>query len=175
MTAGPPTRALLASALALLCSCGAPARTTPPAVFTRMDGAGLQVTLSGPAVTRGTRATVTLLTGAGTLVTEGRAEENGLLRVLVSYRRAGRTPFTVDVAGHRLRGEVQREPDAPVTPLTLKVGARAVRVTQGRPPALVLHPLDRHGNVTRLPVDVLIRRPDGVTLRRTRPVEYLTS
>ncbi|WP_155300036.1 hypothetical protein [Deinococcus kurensis] len=162
--------------LGLLLSACHPAPPGPPPTLTAQpDAGGVTFVLSGPGVRRGEQARVTLLTPAGALRYAGRADRGGQLRVRAAYLRAGLTPYVVEYAGRRRAGQFRRLPGPPVTPLTLKVGARAVRVTAPRPPALVLHPLDAQGNVSALPVDVLIRRPDGTSLRRRVPVEHLTA
>jgi len=173
----PPVLALLLSALlaALLGGCRAAPDRAAPQLAARADVTGVTVTLSGAGVRRGDRATLTLFTPAGAVRLPGRAAQGGQLVLTAPYVRAGLIPFEVQYAGHRLRGELRRAPGAPVTPLTLKVGARGVRVSQVRPPALVLHPLDAQGNVTDLPVDTVIRRPDGVTLRRRVTPTHLTA
>lgn len=167
--------ALLPCLLCLtLAACATPGRE-PPTLSTSISARDVTVTLSGAGIRRGDRATLTLFTPAGAVHVNGRATQGGQLALNAPYTRAGLTPFSVQIGGQRLGGELRLRPGAPVTPLTLKVGARGVRVTQGRPPALVLHPLDDQGNVTDLPVDILIRRPDGVNLRRRVPVTHLTA
>lgn len=135
---------------------------------------GLAVTVSGADLPGGVPVTVTLFGPAGETVTRA-ATQPGQVTLNIPYARAGLTPYLVQVGPHRFDGRVTLRPGQPVTPLTLKVGARGVRVNRPRPPALVLHPLDAQGNVTDLPVRVLIERPDGVTLRPVVPVRHLTA
>lgn len=156
----------------LLCAC--PQRPAPPPRVT-VDLRGDGVTFIVPGARRGETVSATLLTPAGPVTRSEQAHTTGPLRLRLPYWRAGRTPYVVKVAGGRVEGQLTLAPGQPVTPLTLKVGARGVRVTQPRPPALVLHPTDGRGNVTDLPVRVLILRPDGLTLRRTEPVRHLTA
>ncbi|GGR57984.1 hypothetical protein GCM10008959_19620 [Deinococcus seoulensis] len=146
---------------------GSPLRADTPAL-------GLAVTVSGADLPGGVPVTVTLFGPAGETVTRA-ATRPGQVTLTVPYARAGLTPYLVQVGPHRFEGRVTLRPGQPVTPLTLKVGARGVRVNRPRPPALVLHPLDAQGNVTDLPVRVLIERPDGVTLRPVVPVRHLTA
>ncbi len=166
---------LLVGALTLAALLGG-CRPAPPGrapQVTVVTGSGVTFVLSG--APRGAPVTVTLLTPAGALRRAARAGPGGNARVPVPYARAGLTPYVVTAGAARVEGQLRLTPGAPRTPLTLKVGARAVRVTQPRPPALVLHPLDADGNVTARPVELLIRRPDGARLRRVAPVQHLTA
>ena len=134
----------------------------------------LAFTFSGADLPAGAPVTVTLFGPAGETTTRAPARA-GQFTLTVPYFRAGLTPYLAQVGPHRFEGRVTLQPGQPVTPLTLKVGARGVRVNRPRPPALVLHPLDAQGNVTDLPVRVLIERPDGVTLRPVVQVRHLTA
>lgn len=170
-------RALLGvpALLVVLAACaGAPRPFARPSLTVSVQPDDLRFTLAGPDLPPGERIEASLFGPAGETVTRGRTQA-GQVTLRVPFVRAGVTPFEVRVGPHRFAGQVRREPGEPVSPLTLKVGGRAVRVTQPRPPALVLHPVDRHGNVTRLPVTVRMERPDGVTRRRVVPVEHLTA
>lgn len=161
--------------LALLVACADPPRPfARPSLTVRVGPDDLRFTLAGPDLPAGERAEVSLFGPAGETVTRA-GTQAGQVTLRVPSVRAGAVPFEVRVGPHRFEGQVRREPGEPVSPLTLKVGGRAVRVTQPRPPALVLHPTDRHGNVTRRPVTVRMERPDGVTLRRAVPVKHLTA
>ncbi|GAA0502086.1 hypothetical protein [Deinococcus depolymerans] len=132
----------------------------------------LRFTLSGRDLPAGRPVTATLFGPAGPGVTRARTGA-GQVTLRVPFVRAGVTPYEVRVGPHLFTGEVRRAPGVPVSPLTLKVGGRAVRVTRPRPPALVLHPTDRHGNVTAWPVRVRVERPDGVVWNRVVPVSHL--
>lgn len=166
--------ALLALTVLLGACAGTPRPFARPSLTVSVQPDDLRFTLAGPDLPPGERIEASLFGPAGETVTRGRTQA-GQVTLRVPFVRAGVTPFEVRVGPHRFAGQVRREPGEPVSPLTLKVGGRAVRVTQPRPPALVLHPVDRHGNVTRLPVTVRMERPDGVTRRRVVPVEHLTA
>ena len=83
--------------------------------------------------------------------------------------------YRVKVDQWTFDGTVTRKPGLPITPLDLKVGARAARVVGNRPPALVLHPLDVEQNVSDQPILVRAERPDHLPFAKTIRVKYLTA
>jgi hypothetical protein len=101
---------------------------------------------------------VSLFTPAGLVVAEGLTKPNA--RLVLAYRRAGLTPYLVSAGQFSFKGELNRQPGSPITPLQLEVGARAARVDTRRPPAIVIHPLDAQGNVSLAPVTLRLERPD---------------
>ena len=116
-----------------------------------------------------------LATPAGPLQRLGRTQP-GQTDLSVPYVRAGLTGYDLSVAGHRFSGWWRRSPGPAVTPLRLKVGARAVRVVGDPPPALVLHPQDAQGNVGDEPVSVRVQQPgarSGDLWTRLLPVRHL--
>jgi hypothetical protein len=116
-----------------------------------------------------------LFTPAGPVEAHGMTKNSDRATLEVPQVRAGLITYRVEIAGHRLNGRLERLAGSPVTPLRLKVGARSVRVVGNRRPALVLHPLDRDGNVSSEPVTVRVRRPDGRDWRKRIAVKHLTA
>jgi hypothetical protein len=117
---------------------------------------------------------VVLFTPAGPVEAHGITTDSNRATLEVPQVRAGLIAYRVEIAGHRLNGRLERLAGPPVTPLRLKVGARSVRVVGNRRPALVLHPLDRDGNVSAEPVTVRVRRPDGRDWGKRILVKHLT-
>ncbi len=91
----------------------------------------------------------------------------------IAYVRAGLTVYDATVGPYSYHGQWQRAPGPAQSPLRLKVGARAVRVTGDPPPALVLHPLDAQNNVSDQAVTIEARGPDGFLWKRPLPVHHL--
>jgi hypothetical protein len=86
------------------------------------------VVLELPFVPAGLPIRLTLYTPAGPVHQEVSGEGESI-RLTLPYVRAGRTPYQLSLGSEIFTGELVRKPGAPVTPLALKVGARAVRVT----------------------------------------------
>lgn len=164
---------LLAGLLATgLGSCAGPGPLPRPVVDVSLTASHTTFVLGGPRLPAGVPVTVTLFTPTGTRTVTARTARAGL-ELRVPYARAGLTPYRIQVGPHVLSGALTRRPGPSVTPLILKIGARAVRVSAPRPPALVLHPLDAQGNVADQPVLVRSARPDGRLWQVTRPVSHL--
>jgi hypothetical protein len=118
-----------------------------------------------------------LYTPAGPLIARGLTDSGRTSTVSIRHVRAGLLAYRVIVGDGQWRfdGSVTRHPGLPITPLDLKVGARAARVVGNRPPALVLHPLDAQQNVSDEPILVRAERPDRITFTRRIRVEHLTA
>lgn len=114
---------------------------------------------------------VSLFTPAGLVIAEGLTKASS--KLVLAYRRAGLTPYMVSAGQFHFRGELNRQPGLPVTPLQLEVGARAARVDTQRPPALVIHPLDAQGNVSLAPVSLRLERPDNSRSVQNVAVKHL--
>jgi hypothetical protein len=102
-----------------------------------------------------------LFTPAGPVEVHGITTNSNKATLEIPQVRAGLITYRVEIADHRLNGRLERLAGSPVTPLRLKVGARSVRVVGNRRPALVLHPLDRDGNVSGEPVTAWAVLPPG--------------
>ncbi|WP_425145199.1 hypothetical protein [Deinococcus sp.] len=138
-----------------------PPRFARPLLRVSPDAAGVTFTLSavpGDRLPDGVPVRLVLSTPAGPLQ-ELASTRFGRTDLKVPYVRAGLTGYDLTLAGHRYRGSWWRNPGPAVTPLRLKVGARAVRVVGDPPPALVIHPQDAQGNVSNLPVLVRVQQP----------------
>jgi hypothetical protein len=147
-----------------------------PSLETAFSSRGVQFTLSatsGKRFPKGLRITINLETPAGIVTTSGITGENAAFQLEVPYVRAGFLPFTIYIGDAVLHGMVNRKPGAAVNPLQLNVGARAVRISDPRTPALVLHPLDAQGNVSDDPILVRAARPDGTGFERAIRVQHL--
>ena len=118
-----------------------------------------------------------LYTPAGPLIARGLTDSSRTSTVSIRHVRAGLLAYRVIVGDDewRFNGSVTRQPGLPITPLDLKVGARAARVVGNRPPALVLHPLDAQQNVSDEPILVRAERPDRIAFTRRIRVEHLTA
>ena len=166
-------RVVLLVLLLLLAACAhKDADTPPPQMDVSTTATATIFLLTGPQLPGGLPVTVTLFTPAGTVRVQGHTER-GRAELSVPYARAGLTPYRVQVGRQVVTGELRRDPGPPVTPLQLKIGARAIRVTWIRPPALVLHPVDAQGNVSALPVTVRSTRPDGTVVTATMTPQHL--
>jgi hypothetical protein len=118
-----------------------------------------------------------LYTPAGPLIARGLTDSGRTSTISIPHVRAGLLAYRVIIGDDqwRFNGSVTRHPGLPITPLDLKVGARAARVVGNRPPALVLHPLDAQQNVSDEPILVRAERPDRLTFTRRIRVEHLTA
>jgi hypothetical protein len=118
-----------------------------------------------------------LYTPAGPLIARGLTDSDRTNMLSIRHVRAGVLAYRVIVGDDewRFNGSVTRHPGLPITPLDLKVGARAARVVGNRPPALVLHPLDAQQNVSNEPILVRAERPDRIAFTRRIRVEHLTA
>ena len=118
-----------------------------------------------------------LYTPAGPLIARGLTNSSLTSTLSIRHVRAGLLAYRVIVGDDRWRfnGSVTRQPGLPITPLDLKVGARAARVVGNRPPALVLHPLDAQQNVSDEPILVRAERPDRIAFTRRIRVKHLTA
>lgn len=114
---------------------------------------------------------VTLSTPAGPLVETLKLEGSADLKI--PYVRAGLLPYLIEAGGKRFKGQTSRAAGNPITPLSLNVGARAARVVGDRPPAVVVHPLDRDLNVADVPVQIQTEKPDGQRWKTTLKVKHL--
>ncbi len=179
--------------IAVLCACvvlallfkpssvSIPSLEERPNLSVRVEAARVQFVLQARAkpVRPGVPWMAILYTPAGPIAARG-VTRNGASTLSIKHVRAGLLPYRVLIGGaatpeYRFEGTVSRKPGLPITPLDLKVGARAARVIGNRPPALVLHPLDRLQNVSDQPVLVRAKRPDRGNFRRTIPVKHLTA
>lgn len=114
---------------------------------------------------------VTLSTPAGPLVKTFQLE--GAADLKIPYVRAGLLPYLIEAGGKRFKGQTSRTAGNPITPLSLNVGARAARVVGDRPPAVVVHPLDRDLNVADVPVQIQTEKPNGERWKTTLKVKHL--
>lgn len=179
--------------IAVLCACAViallfqPSSVSIPSLEERpnlnvyVEAARLQFILQARAkpVRPGVPWMAILYTPAGPIAARG-VTGNGASSLWIKHVRAGLLPYRVLIGDsatlmYRFEGTVWRKPGLPITPLDLKVGARAARVVGNRPPALVLHPLDTRQNVSDQPVLVRARRPDRRNFTRTIPVKHLTA
>ena len=117
-----------------------------------------------------------LYTPAGPLIARG-LTDSSTSTLSIRHVRAGLLAYRVIIGDDqwRFNGSVTRQPGLPITPLDLKVGARAARVVGNRPPALVLHPLDAQQNVSDEPILVRAERPDRIAFTRRIRVKHLTA
>lgn len=116
---------------------------------------------------------VSLSTIAGLIVARGTTSSSLSSSLEIPYQRAGLTAYRVTVGQYQFDRRFIKKPGAPITPLELKVGARAVRVVGSRDPALVMHPLDAQENVSDFKVAVIAKRPDGQTWAKTLSIKHL--
>ena len=116
-----------------------------------------------------------LTTPSGPISAEATTANERVLTLEIPYVRAGLVVYRVTAGRYAFEGRLERQPLEPVTPLALKLGARAVRVAGDRDPALVLHPLDRLGNVSVEDVRVRALYPDSGTWSTTMRVEHLVA
>jgi hypothetical protein len=118
-----------------------------------------------------------LYTPAGPLIARGLTDSSRKNTLSIRHVRAGLLAYRVIIGDDQwqFNGSVTRQPGLPITPLDLKVGARAARVVGNRPPALVLHPLDAQQNVSDEPILVRAERPDRIAFTRRIRVEHLTA
>jgi hypothetical protein len=131
----------------------------------------------GQALIAGVPWKAILYTPAGPLIARGLTDSGRTNTVSIRHVRAGVLAYSVIIGDDQWRsnGSVTRHPGLPITPLDLKVGARAARVVGNRPPALVLHPLDAQQNVSDEPILVRAERPDRIAFTRRIRVEHLTA
>ena len=160
---------------------GIPSLEERPNLSVRVEAARLQFVLQARAkpLRSGVPWMAILYTPAGPIAARG-VTRDGVSTLWIKHVRAGLLPYRVLIGNaatpeYRFEGTVWRKPGLPITPLDLKVGARAARVVGNRPPALVLHPLDARQNVSDQPVLVRAKRPDRGNFTRTIPVKHLTA
>ncbi|TAE46246.1 MAG: hypothetical protein EAZ89_20460 [Bacteroidetes bacterium] len=135
-----------------------------PIVQTQLRSDGVGLTLLAPddsLFADGTPFQIWLETPAGLQAKKSQTRAGKTQEIFFPYRRAGLLLYRIRVAEFELSGRLQRFSQAPVNPLELNVGARAVRLDTRRPPALVMHPLDALGNVSDDPILVTTQTPDG--------------
>jgi hypothetical protein len=162
-----------------------------PNLSVRVEAARVQFVLQARAkpLRPGVPWMAILYTPAGPIAARGKTRSGETSMLSIKHVRAGLLPYKVLIGAtldqrnqkpdlpepFRFEGTVSRKPGLPITPLDLKVGARAARVVGNRPPALVLHPLDVRQNVSDQSVLVRARRPDRGNFTRTIPVKHLTA
>ena len=158
----------------------APGLITQPKLEVLADRQQVQFRLRDPrgqALTAGVPWKAILYTPAGPLIARGLTDSGRTSTLSIRHVRAGLLAYRVIVGNDRWRfnGSITRRPGLPITPLDLKVGARAARVVGNRPPALVLHPLDAQQNVSDEPIQVRAERPDFTAFTRRIRVAHLTA
>jgi hypothetical protein len=155
-----------------------PLQTLPnfqPQVMVKVDSDKVIFNLldeTGEALPKGLPVRLSLSTSAGPYVTTTETHGDSL-RLELPYVRAGLTPYLLTIGEKQLEGRFYKHPGLPVTPLVLKVGARAVRVTGDHDPALVIHPLDAQKNVSPSPVAVKAIYPEGEVWEQMLKVNHL--
>ncbi len=125
--------------------------------------------------TDGVSVRALLTTPAGPFKAEGTTAGERTISFEIPYVRAGLVVYRVTAGRYAFEGRLDRRPLEPITPLALKLGARAVRVAGDRDPALVLHPLDRLGNVSDADVQVHATYPDSSVWNRAMRVNHLVA
>jgi hypothetical protein len=126
----------------------------------------------GKPLPKGLPVRLNLSTSAGPFIKTSETT-GGSLILEFPYVRAGLTPYLITIGRKQLEGSFYKHPGLPVTPLTPKVGARAVRVTGDHEPALVIHPLDMQKNVSLSLVTVKAIYPQGNIWERVLRVNHL--
>jgi len=124
--------------------------------------------------TEGLEAKLTLSTAAGPYFINEPLSPNGL-SLDVPYIRAGLTPYTLTVGQQTFTGTLKRVAGPAITPLEPKLTARAARVDLEQSTAVIIRPLDKHGNVTQSPVNVRVINPDNSLVSAELQVEHLLS
>ncbi len=149
-----------------------------PQLTTKLQANGLRIRLTAPnglVFPENLPITVWVETSAGVVVQEAKTLGQAEQTMFFLYQRAGLILYRVKIAEYLARGQLTRVALAPVHPLKLNVGARAVRLDTSRPPALVMHPLDAQGNVSDAPITVTTLLPSGQPQKQTIRSQHLVA
>jgi len=138
------------------------------------DGVLFNLSPQQGSFTEGSEAKLTLSTAAGPYFVTEPLSPNGL-SLDVPYIRAGLTPYILTVGQQKFSGNLKRVAGPAITPLEPKLTARAARVDLEQSTAVIIRPLDKHGNVTQSPVNVRVINPDESLLSTELAVEHLLS
>ncbi len=138
------------------------------------DGVLFDINPSQGSFSEGLDAKLTLSTAAGPYFVSKPVSPKGL-SLDVPYVRAGLTPYTLTIGQQQFTGNLKRVAGPALTPLEPKLTARAARVDLEQSTAVLIRPLDKHGNVTQSPVTVRVINPNNSLLSAELQVEHLLS